>query len=562
MPDPTNNLKRAKFDQIMTLIRGGELVVAQETIAFARRVEPKELNLLNLAAWVASLLGEHNQAIALYRQMVAQAPGHQEARFNLHRIEAIQAEAEGDIPAALTALVAAAKIAPGQAALQSQIALLRRQLCDFTPLPPLDWGQVPPADAMVLTNDPAQQAQAAWAWAQRQFGAIVPLPPAERRVAAGKITLGFLSSDFHRHATAYLIAELFELLERRDFAVRVYSYGIADESPVRQRIEQNCDAFIDLRGLSAAAAAAQLRADGVDIAIDLKGYTRGGRSDILAHRPAPVQLHWLGFPGTLGCDFIDYFVADHVVLPPDLALHFSERIIYLPDCYQSNDRQRPLPPPLPRVHYGLPDDVVVFSSFNQTYKLTPGLLRLWAEILRAVPGSVLWLLATNKFAPDNIRAYLAAQGIDAARVLFAQPCDLAEHLQRYHAVDVALDTFHVGGHTTTSDALWLGVPVVTLPGRCFVSRVAASLLTAVKLPDLIAQDAAQYCAIATALAQDSVRRAQIKEYLTVNRLNLPPFASESFVKNFATGLKSAWARYEQGLPPEQIEVARSGRSEA
>jgi predicted O-linked N-acetylglucosamine transferase (SPINDLY family) len=557
MSNASTSPKRAKFDQIMALIRAGELATAQEAIAQARRVEPKELNLLNLAAWVASLLGEHNRAIALYRLVVAQAPGHQEAQFNLHRVEAIKAEDDGDIPAALAALVAAAKIAPGQMALLSQIALLRRQLGDFSPLPPLDWGQVPPADAMVLTDDPAQQAQAARAWAQRQFGAIAPLPPAQRRVASGKITLGFLSSDFHRHATAYLIAELFELLNRRDFAVRVYSYGIADASPVRQRIEQNCDAFIDLRGESAAAAAARLRADAVDIAIDLKGYTRGGRLDILAYRPAPVQLHWLGFPGTLGCDFIDYFVADHVVLPPTLTPHFSEQIIYLPDCYQSNDRQRPLPPPLPRAHYGLPDDAVVFSSFNQTYKMTPEMLRLWAEILRAVPRSVLWLLATNKFAPDNIRAFFIGQGIDAARVLFAEPCDLAEHLQRYHVVDVALDTFPVGGHTTTSDALWMGVPVVTLPGPCFVSRVAASLLIAVKLPELIAQDAAQYHAIAMALAQDSARRAQIKQYLTANRLNLLPFASESFVKNFAAGLKSVWVRYQQGLPPEQITVKPS-----
>lgn len=556
MPNPSNSSKRAQFDQIMGLIRAGDLLTAQEIIAQARQVDPKEVNLLNLAAWVATLLGEHKRAITLYRQVLAQVPRQQEAGFNLHRVEAIQAEIEGDIPAALTSLIAAAEIAPEQTVLKSQIALLRRQLCDFASFGALDWGQVPPADAMVLTGDPVQQAQAARAWSQRQFGAIVPMLPVERRVDTGKITLGFLSSDFHRHATAYLIAELFELLDRRDFEVRVYSYGIADESPVRQRIARNCDAFVDLSGLKPAGAAARLRADGVDIAIDLKGYTRGARLDILAYRPAPVQLHWLGFPGTLGCSFIDYLVADRVVLPPELMSQFSEKIIYLPDCYQSNDRQRPLPPPLPRAHYGLPEAEVVFSSFNQTYKLTSELLSLWAEILRAVPGSVLWLLATNKFAPDNLRAFFAAQEIDTARVLFAEPCDLTQHLQRYHTVDVALDTFHVGGHTTTSDALWMGVPVVTLPGRCFVSRVAASLLTAVKLPDLIAHDVAQYRAIATALAQNSVRRGQIKEHLTVNRLNLPAFASESFVKNFADGLKSAWARYAQGLLPEHIAVER------
>ena len=543
-----------KFDQIMVLIRAGALLDAQRIVDQARRDDPKELNYLNLAAWLAAMLGDATRAIALYRQVLAQVPEHREARFNLCRAEAVKAEAEGDILAALTALRTAAQLAPNQTAIHSQIALLRRQICDFTPLESLPLARLPPADAMVLTDDPAVQYQAACDWARQQFGAIQPLPETPRRQNAGPITLGVMSGDFHQHATAYLIAELFELLERRDFKVHAYSYGIADNGPQRRRIEQGCDAFVDLRGTSAVEAAKKIRADAVDILLDLKGYTRGGRLDILAYRPAPVQMHWLGFPGTLGCDFVDYFIADQRVLPPALTQHFSEKIIWLPDCYQLNDRQRPLPPPLPRAHYGLPDDVVVFASFNQTYKMTPELLTLWADILRSVPNSVLWLLATNMVAPNNIRAFFAAQGIDTARLYFAPPCGQAEHLQRYHAVDVALDSFPVGGHTTTSDALWLGVPVVTLPGVCFVSRVAASLLTAVKLPELIAVDAAQYRALAVDLAQNAARRMKIKEYLTINRLHLPLFASEIFVKNFAHGLKSSWVRYVQGLPPDHIAV--------
>ncbi len=559
MASQTLPAARVQFDRIMALIHAGALPEAQQLVDKARRGDPKELNYLNLAAWLASMLGDHARAAALYRQVLAQAPTHQEARFNLHRVEAIMAEAAGDIPAALTALRAAAQIAPGQTALQSQMALLRRQLCDFTPgedLPSVQLPQLPPADAMVLTDDPALQHLAARRWAQQHFGAIRPLPEIVQRQAGGPIMLGLLSGDLHQHATAYLIAELFELLDRADFRVHAYSYGVADASAVQNRIVRGCDAFVDVRGLSALAAAEKIRADGVDMLIDLKGYTRGGRLDILASRPAPVQLHWLGFPGTLGCDFIDYFIADSVVLPSALTPYFSEKIIRLPDCYQINDRQRPLPPPLSRAHYGLPDDAVVFASFNQTYKLTPELLALWAEILRAVPRSLLWLLATNDIAPDNIRAFFAGQGIDPARLCFAQPCGQAEHLQRYHAVDVALDTFPIGGHTTTSDALWLGVPVVTLPGACFVSRVAASLLTAAKFPELIAADAAQYRALAVALAQDAARRAKIKEYLTVNRMRLAPFASETFVKNFAVGLKSAWVRYVQGLPPDNITVGQ------
>ncbi|MGB4102030.1 MAG: hypothetical protein WBK91_09020 [Alphaproteobacteria bacterium] len=556
MPRQPLPATRAQFDRITELLRTGALRDAQQLVDQARRLDPNELNYLNLDAWLAAMTGDQARAITLYRQVLAQAPTHQEARFNLHRAEAVLAEAAGAIPAALTALRAAAQIAPGQSALQSQIALLQRQICDFTSVSIPATASLPPADAIVLTQDPQAHYLGARQWAHRHFSAIQALPALPRRQKKTVITVGVLSGDFHQHATAYLVVELFALLDRTDFKVHAYSYGIAAESEVRCRIVAGSDAFVDLSGLSAKAAAEKIRADEVDILIDLKGYTRGGRLDIPAYRPAPVQMHWLGFPGTLGCDFIDYFIADRVVLPVELMPYFSEKIIYLPECYQINDRQRPLPPPRVRTDYGLPAGATVFASFNQTYKLTPELLRLWAEILHAVPGSVLWLLATHDVAADHIRGFLAGQQIDAARLFFAKPCGLAEHLQRYHAVDVALDSFPVGGHTTTSDALWLGVPVVTLPGACFVSRVAASLLKAAGLPELIAADAAEYRAFAVALAQNPARRATIKEYLIANRRCLPPFATENFVKNFARGLKSAWMRYQQGLPPEHITVGQ------
>lgn len=547
--DKTTLTRRAQFDHIMTLIQSGALEEAQQRVTEVRRLAPHDLNYLNLAAWLAAQRGEHDRAIALYRQLLTHTPQHSEARFNMHRAEAIRAELAGDVPAALAALRTAAVLAPAHEAVRSQIALLQRQLCDFTALslPAV----LPPADAMVLTADPAAQRQAAEAWARQHFGAIRPLPPV-RAQPKDRLTLGFLSGDYHQHATAHLIAELFELLDRRVCAVHGYSIGPDDGSPQRARLARGCDAFADLRGLDARQAAGRIRADGVDILIDMKGYTRGGRLDIAAHRPAPLQLHWLGFPGTLGADFIDYFVADRVALPLELAAHFTEKILWLPGCYQINDRQRPLPPPLPRAHYGLPEGVPVLASFNQTYKLTPDLLGLWAEILHDLPRAVLWLLATNAYAPDNIRGFMAGQGIDASRLHFAEPCALEPHLQRYHAVDLALDTFPVGGHTTTSDALWLGVPVVTLPGPCFVSRVAASLLTATGLPELVAADRAGYKALALDLARDAARRGRIKAYLTENRLRLPPFAPEVFVKNFMAGLQSVWQRTAADLPPAHV----------
>ena len=374
----------------------------------------------------------------------------------------------------------------------------------------------------VVTLAPAMNAAA---WARQQFGGIKPLP-ARAIEAHATIRAGFLTSDLHEHATAYLIAEIFALMDTARFSSFVYSYGVASDAPARQRIAAGCTRFADVRALDAAAIARTIREDEIDILIDLKGYTRGGRLDILAYRPAPVQMHWLGFPGTLGCPFIDYFIADAVALPPALEPFFSERILRLPGSYQCNDRQKALPPALERAAHGLPEDAVVYGSLNQSYKLHAALLDCWAGILRETPGSLLWLLASNDAAPGNIRAFMAARGIEAARVRFAPPVGQDAHLQRYHAVDVALDPFPIGGHTTTSDALWMGTPVVTLAGDSFVSRVAASLLTAARQEGLIAKDMAQYQALAAGLGRDAGRRLLADEKNFIDLANSVMFFVE------------------------------------
>nr|MBP7253381.1 hypothetical protein [Alphaproteobacteria bacterium] len=445
------------------------------------------------------------------------------------------------------------QVAAPQIAAQS--ALIARQLCRFEPTPALGSAPLNPAAAMVLLDRPQTQYANAKLWAQQQFGSIKPLPPAQTHTDNAPLRLGFLTSDLHEHATAYLIAEVFEILDHRRFSAFLYDYGALDDSAISRRIRAACPAGANMHGQDAPRIAARIRADAIDLLIDLKGYTRGGRLDILAYRPAPVQLHWLGFPGTLGCPFIDYFIADAVALPPSLHPAFSEKILTLPNSYQCNDRQRPLPPPLPRSAFSLPEDAMVFASFNQTYKLHPELLTLWAAILRATPNSLLWLLASNTVAPVALRAFFAAQGIAPERLHFAAPIPLEQHLQRYHAVDVALDTFPIGGHTTTSDALWLGVPVVTLAGDSFVSRVAASLLMATGQQALITDNPADYQALAITLAQDAPRRQAIRAALVNDRLSLPLFASEIFAHHLMTGLELAWKRRRDGLAPISLTVA-------
>lgn len=538
----------------MALVRSGDHTEANRLLNTLRRLAPRDPNLLNLAAWLAAEAGDHPRAVSLYQGVLAQQPEQSAVRYNLLRSEAIIAEQSGDLSTALRLLQDAAALAPqdGQAAVQA--ALIARQLCDFSLSPPALPPVLPPAAAMLLLDDPAAQQRNAVRWAQAQFGGITPLPAAERRTHSAPLRLGFLTSDLHEHATAYLIAELFELLGPTRHEAHIYSYGIASDAPVRRRIIAACSHFHDVRGMDARSVAEKMRADRIDIAIDLKGYTRGGRLDILAYRPAPLQMHWLGFPGTLGCPFIDYFIADPVVLPPTLRPHFSEKIISLPDCYQINDRQRVVPPPLSRADYGLPATAIVFASFNQPYKLTPAWLTLWADILQAVEGSVLWLLASNPTAENNLRAFFAAMGIASERLYFAAPTNQQDHLQRYHAVDIALDTFPIGGHTTTSDALWLGVPVLTLASDNFVNHVAASLLTAARLPELIAHDRAHYKQQAVALAQDQSYRIALKNQLVTQRLSLPLFDSPKFVAHFTAGIDYIWQRYQAGMPPEDYSV--------
>lgn len=560
MTNQPHSAARARFDRIMALVQSGALAEAAAQLATARRLAPRDVNLLNLAAHVATLQGDQPRAVALYQQVLKIQPDLPTVHFNLLRAQAIIAEQAGDLPAALAALRQAEKIVPQDmqvAAPQvaAQGALIARQLCRFEPAPTLGNAPLNPAAAMVLLDDPMAQCANARRWAQQQFGQIKSLPPAPPRTDDAPLRLGFLTSDLHEHATAYLIAEVFELLDRQRFSPFLYDYGAPDESAISRRIRAACPAGDNLHGQDAPSIAARIRADAIDLLIDLKGYTRGGRLDILAYRPAPLQLHWLGFPGTLGCPFIDYFIADAVALPPALYPAFCEKILTLPNSYQCNDRQRPLPPPLPRSAFGLPEDALVFASFNQTYKLHPELLTLWAAILRAVPNSLLWLLASNRVAPEAIRAFFAAQGIASERLHFASPIPLAQHLQRYHAVDIALDTFPIGGHTTTSDALWLGVPVVTLAGDSFVSRVAASLLTATGQQVLITDNPADYQALAIALAQDAPRGQAIRAALVNDRLRLPLFASEIFAHHLMAGLELAWKRHRDGLAPISVTVA-------
>ena len=395
---------------------------------------------------------------------------------------------------------------------------------------------------------------------QRRIGAlrtrglsrqIVPLPaPGPRQ--PGRIRVGYLSCDFHQHATAVLMTEVLERRDRARFDVRLYSHSPDDGSAIGQRVRAACDAFIDVTHLGNAEVARRMRDDGLDIAIDLKGHTRGSRFELLAYRPAPVQLAYLGYPASTGADFLDYIVGDPVVTPLSHGANFSEHIAQLPRSYQPNDRHRALPPATPRATLGLPDDAVVLCCFNQTYKISPHMLDLWARILHGAPRSVLWMLAWNPHAQVNLNEELARRGVPATRVFWAPKLGLADHIARLRAADLFLDTWPCNAHTTASEALWAGVPVLTVPGPTYASRVAASLVSACDLPDLVCPDEAAYVALATALANDSATLKGLKHHLNSRRASLPLFDTDRYVQDFEALLQRLFDRQQQGLPPEAL----------
>lgn len=377
-------------------------------------------------------------------------------------------------------------------------------------------------------------------------------PPLVRRRAAGRLRVGYVSNDFQKHATMQLIIEMLESHDREAFEVTLYAHNKDDGSPMRRRSEAACERFVDISRASDDQAAARIRADGIDLLIDLKGYTAGQRLGIFAHRPAPVQVGFLGYPGTSGGRFLDYFVGDPVTTPPEVAVDFSEKLAQMPLCYQPNDSQRSLPAPLPRSACGLPEAAFVLCSFNQSYKITPAVFDTWCGLLHDIPGSVLWLLECNPQARRNLQREAAQRGVDPLRLIFAPPLDIEAHLARLQAADLSLDTAPYGAHTTASDALWVGLPLVTVLGSAFASRVAASLLCAQGVPELVAPDLDQYAAIVRALASDPARLALLRARLAGARHSSGLFDGRRFARDLESLYRRMAERQAAGLPPDHL----------
>jgi protein O-GlcNAc transferase len=574
--------------------RLGHAQAAMAAYLQAARLEPGFVD-----AWVA--LGNvqddlrlHDDAMASYEQALVLNPGYAQVHANLGNLlrqlgrpddaaqcfrRALELEPrlaqahlglgsvlqdQQDWPAALACFRRAATAQQDAGSALAQAYHCANQLCDWsrrqedelaladmvargTPgVPPFFLLSLEPAagEAPLLQRRAGKQfAEAALA------GALAAVLPADAREhhPQERLRIGYLSADFHDHATMHLLRGVLAGHDRSKVAIAAYSYGAVDDEMTEQ-VRQDCETFRDLRDLSDADAAALIAADRVDILVDLKGFTRHTRLGISARRPAPVVVSWLGYPGTLGLPGLaDYVVGDAIVTPPQHRAHFSETLALMPHCYQPNDGEKVIGATPTRAEAGLPEDAFVFCSFNQSYKFNPATFGVWCRLLAEVPGSVLWLLPSSDAMAANLQREAAARGIGKERLVFSPTLPLADHLARLGLADLALDTFPYNSHTTGSDALWAAVPLVTRTGSTFASRVAASLLHAAGLPELVTHDWDGYFTLARSLASDPRRLRAIRGKLRQDRGHLPLFDTRRFTRDLERLYARIWQQHESGV---------------
>lgn len=506
--------------------------------------------------------GALTEAVAAYREAIELRPDLAEAHNNM----GAALEGLGRLGEAIASYRAAVALDPDLLATKVWLHHKRRQICEWegidaeeTELRALTIEAREPTDpfaALSMATSPAEQLRICEKFAGK-FAApdkrFVHKP--ENFSGQRRLRIGYLSTDFGRHATALLSVELFELCDKSKFEITAYSHGPDDHSAMAARLRAAFDHFVDLCDLSDAEAAERIKADRIDILVELKGYTNKARTGISALKPAPVQVNFLGFPATMGADFIDYIIADPFVLPLDQQAAFKEKIAHLPFCYQPNDSRRLISEATPtRTACGLPEHGLVFCSFNNTYKITPAFFDIWMRLLDKIPGSALWLLDANELVKDNLRKEAARRGVDPSRLVFAPKIDVPGHLARHRLADLFLDTLPYNAHTTASDALWAGLPVLTCAGETFAGRVAGSLLNAVGLPEFVTFSPADYEAAALHFAQQPALLQEKRRKLLGNLGTAPLFDTKRYARCFEAALTEMWEIFANGGEPRSFAI--------
>ena len=594
----------AQVQQAIDMLGAGRLKEAQRLLRGALKADPENFDALNASAVIYAMEKRYEDAAHLLERLLAQQPDFLPGLMNLgtaqlylNRLPAAEAtfqraiqidprngqahellgnarQGQGKVMEAAASYVRSFEADPRAIGALTSAVAMKQKACDWSGLATLDQavvrvassnGATGPSIEPFLVQHVVDDPQAQWLNAQRHWTNAVKSrivaarrdrrKNVARRRSSSRIKLGYLSADFHEHATAYLMAGMIEQHDRTRFDVYAYSVGPDDGSPMRQRLARGFDRFFDMRAASDEQIAQRIAAHEIDILVDLKGHTDMERLGVLALRPAAVQCHYLGFPGTIGGGAFDYFIADRVTVPPGSEAFYCEKIVRLPDCYQVNDRQRPLGTDgASRSDFGLPDEATVLCCFNGQQKLTPAMFDVWARVLLAVPNTVLWLYADTDVAHGNLRKEASARGVDPGRLYFAGKLPLAQHLSRLKVADLFLDTLPYNAHTTASDALWMGCPMITCPGKAFAGRVGASLLTSVGLPELIAADLREYEAKAIELAGTPQKLAALRRQLEATREVVPLFDTVLFSRNIERAYQTMWQRWQNGEPPAQIDL--------
>ena len=412
-----------------------------------------------------------------------------------------------------------------------------------------------PFPVLALLDNPDLHLKASKIFVSAEYPASNILGTFAKPESEARIRVGYYSADFYNHATSFLMAELFESHDSNKFEIYGFSFGPKKQDEMQKRIFGSFDRYFDVANMSDRAVAKLSRSLKIDIAVDLKGYTQDLRMGVFAEQCAPIQVSYLGYPGTSGAHYIDYIVADKTLIPEENQQYYSEKIIYLPYSYQVNDSKRKISQKLfTRVEAGLPESGFVFCCFNNSYKILPPTFYSWMRMLQMVKGSVLWLLEGNPTATINLCEEAKIRGIDPSRLIFAEKIKLEDHLARHRLADLFIDTFPYNAHTTTSDALWAGLPVLTLVGKSFASRVAASLLNAIDLPELITLTQSQYESKAIELANNHLMLAEIKEKVKRSRQTSPLFNAQLFARHIESAYEEVNKRYLTGKKPDHIYV--------
>jgi len=538
---------------------------AEASYRAALKIEPRSAEVHANLGIVLRQLRRFDEAAACFRTALAIRP--ERADFHLNLGMALRDL--GRLDEAVAAFRRAIALRSDYPAAQMAALHHGMQMCDWSVLAEfagaiprlgVEGEAVSPFAMLSLEDSPERHRRRAEGWTQRYFRwrerKVYPRPAAMPQ----RIKLGYFSASFHDHAALQLLSGMFREHDRARFEVHAFSYGLNREGALRQQLIANVEHFHDVGDVVDRKLVAHVQALGLDIAVDLMGYTQHSRSGLFAFGLAPLQVNYMGYPGTMGAPFLDYILADRHVIPPGQRAHYSEAVIAMPHCYLANDDQRPIAArPASRAECGLPEKGFVFACFNNTHKIMPAEFAIWMRLLGKVDGSVLWLLGANRWAEANLRRQAAACGVDPARLVFAPRMAQAEHLARHRLADLFLDTFVYNAHTTAGDALWAGLPLLTLPGEGFAARVAASTLHAACLPELIANSPEDYEALALALASDPARLADLRARLADGLPTKPLFDSQRWTRD----LEAAWTeivrRHVSGEPPSDLVVADMAR---